>query len=626
MTFHPGTLHVGICLIALQIVVSAQAPAPSPKKTTPKKVAAEVDPLVEARRTLAISLVTSLADEARSFRDLAQRARVQARTADALWETDQENARALFKRAWDSAEAADEENSRRTEEEVRTMLAARGTTASRQRPNLRREVLRLAARRDRVLGEEFLRKLDESRKQEAEKAAPGNNSQATARINPDDPPQEMAQRLSLARQLLEDGDEARALQFADPALYPVNTFGMNILDMLHEKNPAAADQRYMSLLARAISDPVSDANTISLLSSYVFMPYMYITVRPDGNSHTRRWNDKNAPPANIPPGVRNAFFRTAATVLLGPVAEPDLSSSGRQGTYVVIARMLQLFEKHGHPQAPALRARLAILANDVPERVRQDDNPLLTRGIVPEDTSRDRVAEALDRLGRAKTSDERDRIYFEASRAAKDPEQARELADKIEDSDLRQQMRAFLAFEAMQGAIRGKKPDDVLRLARSPELTNVQRAWGLTEAGGLFAKTGPDRAAEALDLATAEARRIDQDSPDRVRALVAVVTQLQKVDSARAWAMIGELTKAANSVSEFSGEDGELTVRVAFKGGGAMTQNHSVASFDLAGLFAALAQEDFNRAADLPKGFTGESPRAVAMLAVARAALEKKVK
>ena len=254
------------------------------------------------------------------FGTWAQRARVQARTADALWDADPENARALFKRAWDSAEAADEENSRRTEEEVRTLLAARGTTASRQRPNLRREVLRLAARRDRELGEEFLRKLEESRKQEAEKTGPGSNSQATARINPDDPPQAMAQRLSLARQLLEDGDEARALQFADPALYPVNTFGMNILDMLHEKNPAAADQRYMSLLARAMNDPVSDANTVSLLSSYVFMPYMYITVRPDGNSHTRRWSDKNAPPANIPPAVRNAFFRTAANRIAGSCA------------------------------------------------------------------------------------------------------------------------------------------------------------------------------------------------------------------------------------------------------------------------------------------------------------------
>ena len=267
-----------------------------------------VDPLIEARRTMANSLLTSLAEEARSFRDLTLRARVQARAADALWDTDPENARALFRRAWDSAESADEENARRSEEERRAAIAARGSTASRQQPSLRREVLRLAARHDRELGEEFLLKLEEARKQEAEKAPAQPTSQGTPRINPDDPPQAMAQRLNLARQLLDEGDIERALQFADPALYPVNTLGMNVLDVLREKNPAAADERYLSLLGRAISDPVSDANTISLLSSYLFTPYMYITVRPDGNSHTRRWGDKNAPRTDVSAGVAKCVF------------------------------------------------------------------------------------------------------------------------------------------------------------------------------------------------------------------------------------------------------------------------------------------------------------------------------
>ena len=629
MTCYARVVTTVICVIALQIVCSAQAPAVKTKKPAGKKVAAEVDPLAEPRRTMASSLLASLAEEARSFRDLALRARVQARSADALWDTDGENARALFKRAWDSAESADEENARLSEEGQRARAAARGTTARRQQPSMRNEVLRLAARHDRELGEEFLRKLDEARKKEAADASmQSSSSQTTARINPDDPPQAMAQRLSLARQLLEDGDLERALQFADPALYPVNTLGMNILDMLHEKNAAAADQRYQSLLARAINDPIADANTISLLSSYIFMPYMYITVRPDGNSHTRRWSDNNAPRSDISPALRDAFFRTAANVLLGPVAEPDLSSSGRLGSYVIIARLLPLFERFGNDQTPALRARLAMLSNDAPERMRQMDDPLFTRGIVPEAANRDRVQDALDRLARAKTSDERDRVYFQAAMAAsgKDYERARELADKIEETELRKQLYAFLIFDAMHQAINDKKPDDALRLARSQELTNVQRAWGLTEIGRLLAKTEPDRAAEMLDTASAEARRMDQSSPDRVRMLVAIVTQFQKVDNARAWEMMSEVIKAANSLSEFSGEDGELTMRVEFKGGGAMTNNFNVDSFDLTGLFTKLAEEDFNRAADLPKGFTGESPRAVAMLAVARAVLNKKPK
>jgi hypothetical protein len=621
-------VSIGVCLVALQIVSSAQAPAAKPKKPAGKKAGVEAEALAEARRTMASSLLTALADEARSFRDLALRARVQARSADALWDTDPESARSLFRRAWDSAESADEENARLSEEERRTRSAARGTTARREQPSMRREVLRLAARHDRDLGEEFLRKLEDARKQEAANTAAQPTSQGTPRINPDDPPQAMAQRLSLARQLLEDGDIDRALQFADPALYPVNTFGMNILDMLHEKDPVAADQRYLTLLGRAIGDPVSDANTISLLSAYIFTPYMYITVRPDGNSHTRRWSDKNAPRPDIAPALQNAFFRTAATVLLGPVAEPDLSSSGRLGSFIVIARMLPLFEKFGNDQTPALRARLAMLSNDVPERMRQMDDPLYTRGIVPEDASKDRVQDALDRLQRAKTSDERDRVYYQAAMAAsdKDYEKARQLADKIEDSELRKQLNAFLTFDAMHHAIDAKKPDDALRFARSQELTNVQRAWGLTEVARLLAKTEPERATEVLELASAEARRIDQGSPDRVRTLVAIVTQFQKVDSARAWEMMSEVIKAANSLSGFSGEDGEMTMRVEFKGGGAMTNNFNVDSFDLTDLFTALAQEDFNRAADLPKGFTGESPRAVAMLAVARTVLNKKPK
>jgi hypothetical protein len=367
---------------------------------------------------------------------------------------------------------------------------------------------------------------------------------------------------------------------------------------------------------------------VSLLSAYVFTPFLYVTVNKEGNSHTRNWGNSSGPPENIPPAVRNAFFRTAANVLLGPIGEPDLSSSGRMGSFVVITRLLPLFEKFGTEHVPALRARLSQLTQEVPERMRQTDDPLFTRGIIPEDPNKDHVQEQLDRLARAKTADERDRVYFQAAMAAsgKDMDRARELAEKIEDSDTRKQLLSFLAFNAMRQAIRDKKPDEAILLSKHLDITNIQRSWGLSEAGVLLAKTEPQRAAEVLDLATEEAKRIDQSSPDRVRALVAVVTQFQKVDPVRAWGMMGEVVKAANALGEFTGEDGEITSRVVFKGGGAMTNNMSVESYNLTPLFTALALEDFNRAVDLPKGFTSESPRAVATLAIVRTVLEKKKK
>jgi hypothetical protein len=635
MNRHPRLLAFALCVSALAPAAApAQTQAPAnaaQKKPAAKKPKADAaDPMAEVRRASAVSLVSTLADEARAFSEPALRARVQARSADALWDSDKEKARQLFRRAWEAAEAADRDTANLSEEERRRRAVAQGGAGARGLLNMRREVVILAARRDKEMGEEFLSKLDDSRKDEAgaTNAPPAPVQPNEQRINPDNPPPHMQQRLNLAQQLLDEGDVDRAMQFADPALYPVNTFGVAFLNTLRGKNKAAADERFMLINARAAADPLSDANSVSLLASYVFTPFLYVTVRPDGRSHTRQWRGDISPPADMEPRVREAFLSTAFTVLLRPLppAVEDRTSSGRMGAYVVATRMLPLFERHAPDRAPALRARQAQLAQDTPDRGNQIDERLLTRGIVPEDPNRDEVQEALNRLETAKTSGERDRIYFRAAMAAaeKDPARAREFANKIEDPDTRRQLLAFMAYQQVQEAVRAKKPDDVLRHARSDELTRMQRVWGLTEAARLLAKEQPGRAAEALDEAAAEARKVEDGTPDRVRALLAVATQLVALDRARAWETMHEVVKAANDLPTFSGEGGEITARVEFKGGGAMTQNSNVDSFDLTGVFAALAREDFDRAAALARTLKAEAPRSVATLAVARSVLVKK--
>ena len=67
----------------------------------------ETDDAAAQRRIFAVSLVTSLAAEARSYRDRALRPRVLARAADALWDADKDAALLLFRRAWEAAEAGD---------------------------------------------------------------------------------------------------------------------------------------------------------------------------------------------------------------------------------------------------------------------------------------------------------------------------------------------------------------------------------------------------------------------------------------------------------------------------------------------------------------------------------------
>jgi hypothetical protein len=634
-------LTLALCSVVSAGNVRAQQPSPPPpakqaKASAKKPVAAEADPMAEIRRTTAISLVNALADDARTFRDPALRARVQARSADALWDTERERARSLFHRAWDEAESADAESDRRVADERARQTRERGHFSIQLPPSLRTEVLRLAAKRDHTLGEEFLAKLDEARKREAESSAtsnerPPDSAQQTGQQRPDpfDTPPAVAKRLRLAIQLLEDGDADRAIQFADPALGAVTPPGLEFLARLRVKNAQAADERYAALVNRAAVNPASDANTASLLASYLFSPALFMTFTYDAGSSANSWGRAFPAPTGISPQLRAAYFRAAASILLRPTPTPDQdhTSAGRAGWYMVIARLLPLFDQFAPDASTALRAKMASLAPDTPEGLRQSGpNNALTRGLVPEDPNRDRVQETLGRLDHAKTDEERDAVYVDAVFSAmqqKDP-RLDEFMGKIEDADLRKRLRAYVDFEATRAAVNDKDVTEVLRLARGDSLTSIQRAWALTEAARLLTKKEPGHAVELLDEALTEAKeRIDAASKERVSALVAIATQLIELDRARAWEVMLEVVKASNSAKDYTGEDGRLNILLQTKNM-TMSSSGSVQSFDLGEIFARLAREDLQRAADLARGFDGESPRAFATLAIARAVLDKK--
>src|SRR5262249_32271497 len=117
---------------------------------TPVKSNAEQQ--LKNRRSQARSLLMALSTDARAFHDQTLRARALARIADALWTVDAEQARALSRKAWEAAEAADLENDRKVQEDMERKRSKTGGSFSiAMPPNLRREVLKLAARHDRAL-------------------------------------------------------------------------------------------------------------------------------------------------------------------------------------------------------------------------------------------------------------------------------------------------------------------------------------------------------------------------------------------------------------------------------------------------------------------------------------------
>jgi hypothetical protein len=625
-------------------VAQPKKPVVATAKATKPRAAGAADPLAAERRANAITLVNTLADESRGFRDQTLRARVQMQAADALWETDKERARALFRRAWDAAEIADAENTRRGEEQNRA--SGRPNTRGLNLPNLRGEVLRLAARRDRALGEEFLGKMEEARKHEtselnnasanlpasatATPVASGGKQQTPTRRDPEQISPDVARRLRLAMQFLEDGDTERALQFADPALGSVNPASVEFLVLLRERSQQEADRRFIALLSSVAVDPNSDASHVLLLSSYVLTPGLYMTIGEGGGGVSSSQRRRDIATPDLPAALRVAFARAAAQVLLRqlPQEDQDATATGRVGTYFVISRLLPFFEQVIPEGVPALRARLAALSPDIPEQARRGLNDDLTRGLVPEGSQGDPVQESLDEAGRAADPRERDLAYLRAAQAAasKGDARARDFADKIEDADLRRQVRNFIDFALLNRAVTDKKDGmEVLRLATAGELTPVQRTWAYTEAARLLAKDDRTRALEALESAANTAKGIDAAEPDRVRATVGVATRFFEFDRNRAWEIMADAVKASNAAPEFTGSDSGLSARMQARGLRS-TINFPAPVFDLTGIFQTLGRDDMNRAVALAQTFTNESPRAVATLAVARAVLDDKPK
>lgn len=619
-----------LCLTAFASQVFGQTPSgKTPAQTAGKqgKSAAaskgeRPDPLAGERHATALMLATALAEEARSFRDESLRARVMARTADALWETETDRARSLFRRAWEAADMADRESLKRIEEKRRSNTD-RGATGNPS--HLRSEVLNMAARRDRELGEEFIAKTAAAFPEEPLTIATSKGGPTIETVTPDpeNPPAAVAERLGLANQFLQEGDIDRSLQFADKALDRVTTYGILFLSHLREKNQVAADQRFAALLARAVADPASDATTVSLLSSYAFTPFLYIIVRRDGQNHSSQQREHIVAPS-MSPQLRAAFFRASAQILLRPIAPPDQDRTlaGRGGLYFTIARLLPLFDQYAADFSPELRAQLGALAPDAPEQFRSGQSSLLTRGLVPVETMKDEGQEALDNIDRAPNGEERDGLYARAAMVAarKGDGRARDYVDKIDDADLRKRARAYVDFTLLNRAIERKETTEALRLARTGELTNIHRAWGLMEIAGQLTKPDPTRASEILDEALTEARRIGGGDADRPRALVGVATRLYEIDRNRAWEVLGEALKAANAVDDFTGEDAQIVARFVTKRG-ASTTSFTVETFDLNNIFSQLSRDDLARAVEMAKNFSNEAPRAAASLAIVRAVL-----
>jgi hypothetical protein len=324
-----------------------------------------------------------------------------------------------------------------------------------------------------------------------------------------------------------------------------------------------------------------------------------------------------------------AFFRAAVAVLLRPEPPPeqDESTSGVAGKYMVVKRLMPLFEQYApREMCNAIRGQLEALNTLVSDTVRHSENEALRKGITSDkQISADQEQTLLDQIEHAKTSAERDECYFKLALLAlrKEDLKARDYVSKIDESGFHKQAQAWIDWGLVLRAINKKQIETALEIARKGELLHIQRVWILTQSAKLLVKVDRERALSLLTDASSEANRIEGVDLDRPRALFAIANATRLVEPARVWDAIFDAIKAANSAEGFIGEGGVVSLTVRSKSQ-ILTTREPVPDFDIRDLFGEMANDDCERVVELARGFQGEAPRANATIAIARSMMNDK--
>jgi hypothetical protein len=592
----------------LQAQVSRSKQAGLGKKSSEKQTS---DAASGTRRDYAVSLLSSLAVEAQMF-DSRLRSHVQAQVANLLWDVDKVFARDLFLKAWEAAETADNkvQGAAQQDSDQNSSFVVYPREA-------RREVIFLALQKDHMLGEQLLAKMA---KQDEKPDSKGNNTTMSSDIVQGNnlSPAEL-DRIDVARQLLENGEANRAAQFVGEVLNRATISTLRFLSELRLKDVTAADRFYVSLLSRAVTDPAADSNTVSLLSSYIFSPYLYVRISRNGFPVLVQTSGPNGP-VDISPNIRSAFLSAAAQILLRPASD----ATSQRVSYMVATRLLPLFDQFNRNLATQIRSRLAELSMSIPPGLKSPDVVnKLRKGVNPTD-SHEGIQDILDRADHLTNSAARDRFYIQAAvlAAEQGDDNAKNIVQEISSQELRNQVRAYVFMALAKYALANKRIEKALEFARTEDLTSIERVWIYIQATELI---GTKRATKAIDVvleAVPIARRIASSDPDKARALVGIGVQLMKFNPELANEYVTEAIMAANKADNFSGEDTTVDVRLETPLG-EWAASYGTPNFALKNLFRELVQEDFFQAINMANNLKGKEPRSLAMIAIAQSTLDK---
>jgi len=559
-------------------------------------------------QTRGLFLVQLQVDEAKTIDNVAARIAILIEAAETLWSFQQDTARAIFTQAYEVAQKNFQDKS---------------DTLGKEKPlrgpidDLRFAVIQAISRHDsrwaRLLAKgaaEEAQRDAESKAEEAKREAQKAGSSAKQPVNMGD------KFLSLSFSML-SVDQRSAVDLARISLrYPASYVLGQFLFKLAGSDQEAGDQLYREAI-RAYSN--SGIRNLLLLSAYPFglkrivigAESVYVTVPPSF-----------VPNASLQQIFLDALFHRAEMCLdtsTGIAASPGRTSEPAQ-VYLALSMLEPLIaEQQPTLLENAMRLRVAIGSVLYPE-VRQASDSTARMQLGTEDT----FASYVEKAERAVGSDKRDSFLVLGILRASDDESLehlRDLAQKVSDSKIRQQVLNWLYFKRAQKAIKEKTLYDAKALAEKVEQLDL-RAYLSYEIATESLKRVKDvaQAREVLDAVVAAALKTDN-SNEKARTLLGAAHLYSGIDPLRAFEVMADAVKTINRIASVDLSDTGLMQRIEGPQFASYAR-YEVAGFSLEKAFRELSTSDFDRALLSAKTLEDKSFRSRAIIAIVASCLE----
>jgi hypothetical protein len=545
----------------------------------------------------ALSLIREQVQISKTIDNSVQRISVLIRAADLLWEQRKADARNAFAEALEIAKRDYKERGDKPTREGRLSISA---------IDQRYRVISAIAKRDSAWAREITTELFE----EAAKEAESNNGDTTQQA-------EIGEKLLNVGSSLLPSDPSTAASFAKLSLkYPATLALPSFLYKLAETNKVAADQLYQEALVSYANSPLDE---LLYLSAYPFAVDRDLGEMPNSMHYQV--------PVGFQPSTaaQSAFVQTLwkRSQLLSE--NPSEARIGKRlpaaaQLWIVFTRLESLGPKTSPSVLQIVARAKGLIINLVSGGDRQRVDALL---VTPPSQTLDEQVEAAEKQSKPAL---REQLLAFAVLHADETEHIDRLikfADKIDDLELRRQIVNFVYFTRAQSLIKQHKTDEARVLASKVEELDIRAYLYSAIAAEIMKQMKNDAEARALLEEVASATAKAPDSEIKVRALLGIAYLFAGIEPSRSIALLGDAVKSINHIEGKDLSRDYVIKKIEGKSFGSYV-TLQMPGFNPENAFREVSRYDFDGTLYQTANFSDKLLRAMTTMALADLCLQQK--